>query len=228
MKCEQFIFPQFKFSGFTDPINVPGGESVWKTLHDVFKRDANLHANSAVNWLFPEKASAAAFLMLFSKWWVLSNSKARYSTASFLGNAAVIGDNKPLFLRAMTDWIQNWQEKKIPNWEKFTVTSQTASAFVRTLKCHALPRKNFLAEGYDFTMTCRFQVDPLERRFSQYRQMSSGRFLGGLREATSSEKIIKLKALLKDDIDISNIMDNNVEHDENIETLLHHVDLSRC
>ena len=77
-------------------------------------------------------------------------------------------------------------------------------------------------------MTCRFQIDPLERRFSQYRQMSSGRFLGGLREAISSEKIIMLKALLKDDIDISNIMDNNVEHDENIETLLHHVDLSRC
>ena len=68
LKFEQFTFPQFKFSGFTDPINVPGGESVWKTLHDVFKRDTNLHANSAVNWLFPEKASAAAFLMLFSKW----------------------------------------------------------------------------------------------------------------------------------------------------------------
>ena len=58
--------------------------------------------------------------------------------------------------------------------------------------------------------------------------MSGGRFLVGLREATSSEKIIKLKTLLKDDIHISNIMDSNVEHDENIETLLHHVDLSRC
>ena len=70
-------------------------------------------------------------------WWVLSNSKTRYSTASYLGNAAVTGDNKPSFLRAMTDWIQNWQEKKIPNCEKFTLTSQTTSAFVRTLKCHA-------------------------------------------------------------------------------------------
>ena len=58
--------------------------------------------------------------------------------------------------------------------------------------------------------------------------MSGGRFLVRLREATSSEKIIKLKTLLKDNIDISNIMDSNVEHDENIETLLHHVDLSRC
>ena len=56
--------------------------------------------------------------------------------------------------------------------------------------------------------------------------MSGGRFLVGLREATSSEKIIKLKTLLKDDIDIR--MDSNVEHDENVETLLHHVDLSHC
>ena len=177
---------------------------------------------------FPEKASAAAFLTLFSKWWVLSNSKARYSTANYLGNAVVIGDNKQSFLSAMTDWIQNWQEKKIPNCEKFTLTSQTASAVVRTLKCHSSLIEDLLAEGYDFIMTSRFQSDPLERRFGQYRQISGGRFLVGLREATSSEKIIKLKTLLKDDIHISNIMDSNVEHDENIETLLHHVDLSRC
>ena len=58
--------------------------------------------------------------------------------------------------------------------------------------------------------------------------MSGVTFLVGLREATSSEKIIKLKTLLKDDIGIINIMDSNVEHYQNIETLLHHVDLSRC
>ena len=75
-------------------------------------------------------------------------------------------------------------------------------------------------------MKSRFQNDPLERRFGQYQQMSGGRFLVGLREATSSEKIIKLKTLLKDDIDISNVMDSNAEPDENIETLLYHVDLS--
>ena len=46
--------------------------------------------------------------------------------------------------------------------------------------------------------------------------MSGGRFLVGLREPTSSEKIIKLKTLLKDDI--SNMMDSNVEHDKSIET----------
>ena len=106
---------------------------------------------------FPEKASATAFLTLFSKFWVLSDSKARYSTSNYLGNAAVTGDNKPSFLRAMADWIQNWQEKKIFNCE-FTLATQTASAFVRTLKFHALPIEDLLAEGYDFIMTSSFRV----------------------------------------------------------------------
>ena len=43
---------------------------------------------------------------------------------------------------------------------------------------------------------------------------------------STSEKIIELK-ILKDNIEISSIMDSNVEHDDNIETLFH-VDLSRC
>ena len=159
LKCKRFIFPPFGFSGFKDPINAPGGEIAWKTFHDVFGRDPNLHANlrkapklttkvlhpgnckqnvpnalaifdettiAAVKSYFPEKASAPVNLTLCSKWWVLSNSKARYSTANYLGNAAVIGDNKPSFLRTMADWIQNWQEKKISICEKFTLTSQAA------------------------------------------------------------------------------------------------------
>ena len=108
MKCKWFIFLQFEFSGFKDPINVPGGEIAWKIFHDAFQSEANLHAIlrkapklttkvlhpgnckqnglnafaifdettiAAVKSYFPEKASAAAFLTLFSKWCVLSNSK---------------------------------------------------------------------------------------------------------------------------------------------------------
>ena len=58
---------------------------------------------AAVKSYFPERANAAAFLTLFSKWWVLSNSKAAYSTATYLGNAGVIGENKPSFLHAMAE-----------------------------------------------------------------------------------------------------------------------------
>ena len=41
LKCKRFIFPQFEFSGFKDPINVPGGDIASKTFHDVFQRDAD-------------------------------------------------------------------------------------------------------------------------------------------------------------------------------------------
>ena len=125
---------------------------------------------AAMKSYIPEKVSfpKSAFLTLFSKWWVLSNSKAQHSTVNYLGNATVIGDNKQSFLRAMADWTQNWQENKILNCEKFTLTLQTASAFVRTLKFHALLIEDLLAEGYDFIMTFRFQSDPFERQFHQY------------------------------------------------------------
>ena len=84
---------------------------------------------------------------------------------------------------------------------------------MRTLKYHASLIEDLLAKGYDFIMASRFQSDPLERRFGQYRQMIGGRFLLGITEATS-EKIIKHKTLLKDDVDISNILNGNVEHDD--------------
>ena len=43
-----------------------------------------------------------------------------------------------------------------------------------------------LEEDYDFVLVGRMQTDPLERRFSQYRQMSGGRFLVGFGEVRNS------------------------------------------
>ena len=42
--------------------------------------------------------------------------------------------------------------------------------------------------------------DPLENRFSQYRQMSGGRFLVSLREVLSTERILTCQSLLKQNI----------------------------
>ena len=95
-----------------------------------------------------------------------------------------------------------------------------ASSFTRTLLCHASLIEDLLEEGYEFVLTSRFQSDPIERRFAQYRQMSGGRFLVGLKDLTSSEKIIKIKSLLKEEIDIDNNVKDTVDNDENIEHLL--------
>ena len=80
------------------------------------------------------------------------------------------------------------------------MTESTCSALKRTLRCTANLIEDLLREGYIYVLTSRFQSDPLERRYSQYRQMSGGRFLVGLREVNTSEKIIKMKSLLKEDI----------------------------
>ena len=41
----------------------------------------------------------------------------------------------------------------------------------------------------------------------------------GLKDVTSSEKIIKIKSLLKEEIDIDNSVKDTVDDDENIEHL---------
>ena len=93
-----------------------------------------------------------------------------------------------------------WQNAKIPYSETFTLTKQTSPALIRTILCHAALIEELLDEGYRYILTSRFQSDPLERRFGQYRQISGGRFLVGLRDVTHSEKIMKLKNLLKGNI----------------------------
>ena len=60
---------------------------------------------------------------------------------------------------------------------------------------------DLLSEGYEYVMVGRLQSDPLKRRFSQYRQMSGGRFLVGLREVIVSERILACRSLIIEDVD---------------------------
>ena len=131
----------------------------------------------------------------------MSNSKSRYSP-NRLGNAATKGDNKPKFLRSMAKWIETWTNEKISNSQKFTLTAQTSAALTRTLRGHAQLIEDLLDDGFDYVLTARFQSDPLERRFGQYRQMSGGRFLVSLKDTEISEKIIKIMSLVKVGCDI--------------------------
>ena len=57
-----------------------------------------------------------------------------------------------------------------------------------------------LNDGYDYILTARLQSDPIERRFSQYRQMSGGRFLVSLREVRNTERILSCRSLIKNDV----------------------------
>ena len=132
---------------------------------------------------------------MINTWWLICNSK-EMSHPNPLGNAVRVGDGKTDFLEALADWLEKWHD----DCPAFTLTSKTSYALVLTLRAQSGLIKELLSEGYDFVMTGRLQSDPIERRFSQYRQMSSGRFLVSLREVTNSERIIRCRSLVKADI----------------------------
>lgn len=156
--------------------------------------------SAAITSYFPQCNDASNFLKLINAWWVITNSKSQFNNNNLLGNAAILDDNKPNFLRSMADWIDCWQREWMANCERFTLTEQTGSALKRTLRCTASLIEDLLAEEYNYVLTSRFQSDPLERRYSQYRQMSGGRFLVGLKEVNTAEKILKIRSLLKEGI----------------------------
>ena len=68
--------------------------------------------------------------------------------------------------------------------------------------CQASLIEDLLCDSFKFVLTARFQRDTTERRFDQYRQMSRGTFLVGLKDIIWSERILKIKSLVKKNIDI--------------------------
>ena len=191
---------------------------------------------AAIEYYFEDKDDASGFLKLFNSWWTIVNSKERFNSHNRLGNAAVADDGKPQFLRAFANWLDQWDEMKLPNCEKFTLSAQTSSALKRTLRCHASLIEDLLNDGYDFVLTARFQSDPLERRYGQYRQMNGGRFLVSLKDVECSEKILKIKSLLREGFDINEnvkVVENYApalaEMDRIVELVIRDVDrLSLC
>ena len=110
-----------------------------------------------------------AFLDLFYSWWLIINSKQQFHPNS-IGKAIVPADGVT-FLRALADR---------------RLTNQTFDALILTCRSIADLFDDLFSDGYEFIMTGRIRTDPLERRFSQYRQISGGRFLISLKEVLKS------------------------------------------
>ena len=105
-----------------------------------------------------------------------------------------------------TKWLHG-----LKDCENFTLSVQTSSALQRTLLCQVFLIENLLSGGFKFVLTARFQSESIERRFDQYRQMSGGKFWIELKDVTWSERILKIKSLVKESIDIK----DNIKVTEN-------------
>ena len=119
--------------------------------------------NYCPNWLY-----ASLFLNLVNIWWTINNSKQEFNTNFRTGNAAVKDDKKPLFLREFANWLEDWQSLLSKNSQKFTLSKQTNTALVITIRCNASLIEDLLMEKkYKYVLTSRFQTDFLELRFSK-------------------------------------------------------------
>ena len=256
---KKFVFPEFSFNQLNIPLHCSEGYISWGDLYNIFDKDKELKGNlrkapklsyqalhpgnnkqsvplalalfqestiAAAKSYFPNRQDIHGFLNLIHVWWTISNSKQRFSPNP-LGNAVISNDNKTNFIRSFAHWIQEWSQSPA-----FTLTKQTSSALVNTLQSQAMFIDELLNDGYDFVLTARLQSDPIERRFSQYRQMSGGRFLVSLREVLNTERILCCRSLIKEDINFWNEdlrPDSNVDEHLILEILSDRVDeIAEC
>ena len=90
---------------------------------------------------------AASFLYLFSVWWSISNSKARYNSNNYLGTGITQSDGKVNFLLKLADWIAEWSKSPL-----LTFTGQTTNALITTLRATAALPNDLLREGYQYDL----------------------------------------------------------------------------
>ena len=74
----------------------------------------------------------------------------------------------------MGDWLIKRRDSS-----NLGLSKQTFNAFICTNQAIAELTTDLFNDGYQYVLTGRLQTDPLERRFSQYRQMSGGQRLDG-------------------------------------------------
>ena len=222
---KRFEFPNFTYQNQGINITCPAGYISWCDLHNAHDQDKKLKGNlrkcpkltytalhpgskkqnvplalaifhestiAGIKSYYPNRHDIVGFLQIINTWWAIANSKLRYN-ANPLKAAVTLNDGKMIFFTFLADWIESWCLNG-----NLTLTKQTANSFVTTLRSQAMLVTELLVEdGYQFIMTARMQSDPVERRFSRYRQMSGGNFLVSLREMLNSEIILVCRALLK-------------------------------
>ena len=197
-----FHVPQFLFNLEDIVFNIPPGFVIWSHLHQVHTRDLTLNSHlkkapklsysvllpgnnkqsvplalavfeptttSAIRSYFPEEYTTIAFLEHIHAWWLVVNAKERFHPTR-IGNALVSND-KIDFPPAISDWLETWNSSRF-----IGLTKQTFKAFTFTNRAIADLSSDLLSAGYQYILTGRLQTDPLERKFSHYRQMSGGGF----------------------------------------------------
>ena len=121
------------------------------------------------------------FLEIFNSWWTISNSK-----QSFLPN---------ILRNAVISGTKNWVFKSSGRLDWTNTSNYVCIDYYSLFPCCANRR---LTEAYQYVITAKLQGDPVQWRFSQYRQMRDGKFLNNFRGVLNSKRILRCRSLIKE------------------------------
>ena len=136
---------------------------------------------TAAGSYFPNWRDVASFLEIFNTWWTISNSKQKFSP-NILRNSVI-------------NVTKNWVLKSCGRLDWSNTSNCVCTDYYSLCPCCAYRR---LTEAYQYVITARLQSDPVEPGFSQYRQMSGGRFSNNLREVLNSKRVLPCRSLIKE------------------------------
>ena len=169
---------------------------------------------------FPDFLQTANVLQIFKDWFNVVNVKSRYSDQRTrdVNRAAITRENKVAsnHLSIFTSWLKKWRASKKPGLssETFQSSIQTSEVLVN------LPDYLINEKGLEYVLLGNIQSDPLERRFSWYRQSSGANYHISVLQIIQSEKIIRTRSLIEQGFDMSQIKDifENVENFDSLES----------
>jgi hypothetical protein len=147
----------------------------------------------------PEWEKTANFLRLIRNWWnivsvrTLSIGPRKRDDSKRAISASQC--DQLAFLDKFCDWLEQWKclkEKKTSlSSETFLCAMQTSSTLPKVARM-LLEEKNL-----SFVLLGKFSSDPIEKRFGHYRQLAGANYFLSVRQFVESEKIIRLRALVK-------------------------------
>ena len=159
---------------------------------------------------FPAFADTAEFLQIVKNWWDILNvkslSKEKNKRNRFMRKVDPdnIEEVRSYFTR-FSSWIKKWQAE----YPEFGLSHPTFKALIHTTTS-VIDLAEYLIESDNdmgYVLLGFLQQDFLESRFGWWRQLAGGNYYCSTLQFIQAEKIIKLRNLVNDGYDLSDIQD---------------------
>ncbi|GBO13031.1 hypothetical protein AVEN_40191-1 [Araneus ventricosus] len=144
------------------------------------------------------------FIQIINKWWSIMNVKSpRKGYEQLEENSKPfekLSDDRLLFLEKCIEWKKEWKKVSISGQKKKLgkLTSETLCSFehtTNTIKDIIIHQLQSSTNSY--VLTGKYQTDPLEGRFGQYRQLCGGNYSISVEQILQAEKKLRITSLLK-------------------------------